>query len=193
MFERVPLHKASSHRDVRSLVYSKKYNVFFNLGDGAADEDRAGEDVVRALEEFNVPFTGADLKHYDILKPDMKMIAYYNDIKTPKFFVVQDVPTEEELRKLTCASALKYPLIVKHPHGFSSIGMTRTCKCCSFEDLARELTTFVKNHNCAMVEEFIVGDEVTVLTVATPKGTKVLPPVRVNFPPGEDFKHFDLK
>ncbi|KAL5477965.1 hypothetical protein EMCRGX_G024832 [Ephydatia muelleri] len=162
MFERVPLHKASSHRDVRSLVYSKKYNVFFNLGDGAADEDRAGEDVVRALEEFNVPFTGADLKHYDILKPDMKMIAYYNDIKTPKFFVF-------------------------HRHD------PPTCKCCSFEDLARELTTFVKNHNCAMVEEFIVGDEVTVLTVATPKGTKVLPPVRVNFPPGEDFKHFDLK
>ena len=193
MFERVPLHKASSHRDVRSLVYSKKYDVFFNLCDGAADEDRAGEDVVRALEEFNVPFTGADLKHYDISKPDMKMIAYYNNIKTPKFFVVQDVPTEVELRKLTCASALKIPLIVKHPHGFSSIGMTRTCKCCSFEDLARELTTFVKNHNCAMVEEFIVGDEVTVLTVATPKGTKVLPPVRVNFPPGEDFKHFDLK
>ena len=76
MFEKVPLHKASSHRDVRSLVYSKKYNVFFNLR-RAADEDRAGEDVVRALEEFNVPFTGADLKHYDISKPDMKMIAYY--------------------------------------------------------------------------------------------------------------------
>ena len=105
-FESVRLKKANSYRDIRSLVHSKKFDVFFNLCDGAKDEDRAGEDVVQALEEFNVPFTGVDFKHYDISKPDMKMIAYYNNIKTPKFFVVQEVPAEDELRQLISVSAL---------------------------------------------------------------------------------------
>ena len=192
-YENVTLKKATSYRDILSLVHSKKFDVYFNLTDGAKHEDRAGEDVIRALEELNVPFTGIDLEHCEISKPDAKITAYYNNIKTPKFFVVEDVPSEEELRQLICACALKYPLIVKHPHGDDSIGITRTSKCHNFEDLTRELTTHVKNYNCAMVEEFIVGDEVTILALATPNGTKVLTPVLVNFPPGEDFKHFDLK
>lgn len=190
-FETILIRKASSYRDIRSLVHSKKFDVFFNVCDGAMDEDCAGEDIVRALEELNVPFTGVDLDHYGRSKPDMKMIAYYNNVKTPNFFLVHDVPSEEELRQLT--SGLKYPLIVKHPQSHDSMGMTRTSKCRTLGDLTQELSAFVKKYNCALVEEFIVGDEVTVLAVATPNGTKVLPPVRINFQPGEDFKHFDLK
>ena len=190
-FESVSIKKANSYSHVRSLVHSKKFDIFFNLCDAAKDEDRAGDDVAQALEDFNVPYTGVDMRHPDLSKPDTKMIAYYNNIKTPKYFVVQDVPPAEELAQL--ASALKYPLIVKHPHGQNSIGLTRTSKCWTLEDLTRELTTLVDKYKCAMVEEFIVGDEVTVLAVATPNGTKVLLPVHMKFQPGEDFKHFDLK
>ncbi len=34
-------------------------DVYVNLCDGAWDEDRAGMEVVKALEMFKVPFTGA--------------------------------------------------------------------------------------------------------------------------------------
>lgn len=37
-------------RQVRDLARSKKYDVFVNLCDGAFDEDRAGQEVVDALE-----------------------------------------------------------------------------------------------------------------------------------------------
>ena len=190
-FESFNLKKTTSYSEIRNLVHSKRFDVFFNLCDGAKDNEFAGEEVVHALEEFNVPFTGADSKHFDPPKTEMKMIAYYNDIKVPNYFVVRDVPSVEELRRLT--SALKYPLIVKHPQGYASIGLTRTSKCLQFEDVVREVEAFVNKYQCALVEEFIVGDEVTVLAVATPTGIKVLPPVLMNFPPGEDFKHFNLK
>ena len=190
-FESVAIEKASSYSHVRSLVHSKKFDVYFNLCDGMKDEDRAGDDVAQALEEFNVPYTGVDMEQPQTTKPDMKMIAHYNNIKTPKFFVVEEIPSAEELAQL--ASGLKYPLIVKHPDGHNSIGITRASKCWTLEELARAVTTLIDKYKCAMVEEFIVGDEVTVLAVATPNGTKVLLPMRVIFQPGEDFKHFDLK
>eukprot|EP00731_Ephydatia_muelleri_P003281 Em0001g3281a len=142
------------------------------------DEDRAGDDVAQALEEFNVPYTGVDMEQPQTTKPDMKMIAHYNNIKTPKFFVVEEIPSAEELAQL--ASGLKYPLIVKHPDGHNSIGITRASKCWTLEELARAVTTLIDKYKCAMVEEFIVGDEVTVLAVATPNGTKVL------YPPGSE-------
>ena len=191
MFESFSIKKVTSYSDIRSLVHSKRFDVFFNLCFGVKDRESAGPDVVRALEEFNVPFTGADSKHYECTKTELKVTANNNNIKVPKYFVVQDVPSVEDLHRLT--SILKYPLIVKHPNGFDSIGMTPTSKCLQFEDVIREVELFVKKYQCALVEEFIVGDEATVLAVATPTGTKVLVPLRVVFPPGEDFKHFGLK
>jgi D-alanine-D-alanine ligase len=35
------------------------YDLFFNLCDGAADENRPGIEVVETLEHLGVPFTGA--------------------------------------------------------------------------------------------------------------------------------------
>ena len=43
---------------VKELV-AEGFDVFFNLCDGAADEDRPGIEVVQTLEELGVPFTGA--------------------------------------------------------------------------------------------------------------------------------------
>jgi hypothetical protein len=40
-----PLNKKSVFRDLRAIVKSGKFDVFFNLCDGAKDEDRAGEEV----------------------------------------------------------------------------------------------------------------------------------------------------
>ncbi|KNH09755.1 hypothetical protein XU18_0440 [Perkinsela sp. CCAP 1560/4] len=190
-FELVQLHKATSYRVVRSLVHSGKYDCFFNLCDGGKDEDRAGEEVVRALEEFEVPFTGADSAHFDPSKPEMKMIGYFAGINVPMHVVLQEVPTLSELRNFL--EGFTFPLIVKHPHACASSGMTKRSKCNTYEEVIEQVSIFIKRIKVAMIEEFIVGDEVTVLAVQTPNGTKVLPPAQMNFPDGEEFKHFDLK
>ena len=91
------------------------------------------------------------------------------------------------------AHGLAYPLIVKHPHGFNSVGMTRGSKCGDDRACWEQVGKTVGSFQGALVEEFVTGDEVTVLAVQTPGGTRVLPPVQMRFPEGEDFKHFDLK
>ena len=207
-FETYPLYKSTSYRDVRALVHSKKYDCFFVLCDGAKDEDRAGEDVLRALEEFNVPYTGANLEHYDPSKLEMKMQAFYSNIPVPEWCVFNQKLTSladmaNEITKsgivgmrdddLADEIKLEHPLIVKHPHGFNSVGMTKDSKCTTVSQLRMQVNKMVDNFHSALVERFIEGEEVTVLALQTKNGTKVLPPVKMRFSDGEDFKHFDLK
>eukprot|EP00760_Papus_ankaliazontas_P027478 PhM_4_TR3357/c0_g1_i1/m.87493/K01921/ddl; D-alanine-D-alanine ligase len=190
-FETVWIHKATSLIQLRALVASGKYDVYFNLCDGSADEDRAGEDVVRALETLNVPFTGSPSSCYDPTKMEMKMIAYYNNIKVPQYYLMSRPISKEELGRRT--AKLRYPLIVKHPQGYSSIGLTKASKCLDLDQLYTVATEFVATHHRALIEEFIVGDEATVLSIESPDGIRTFMPVQVNFPEGEEFKHFDLK
>ncbi|CUG90848.1 Hypothetical protein, putative [Bodo saltans] len=65
-FEIVELKKATVYKTVRALIKSGKYDVFYNQCDGAKDEDRAGEEVIRVLEEFKVPFTAAMSNCYEL-------------------------------------------------------------------------------------------------------------------------------
>lgn len=190
-FETVEIKKATSYRTIRALVKSEKYDIFYNQCDGAKDEDRAGEDVIRALEEFGVPFTASTSRCYELAKPDMKMIAHYAKIRSANHAVIEK---PEETRE-RCAH-LRFPVIVKHISGYSSIGMTKDCKCVSMDELAARVSRFVAEYQFALVEEFITGDEATVLACADssqPDGIRVFHPVKVTFPEGDDFKHFELK
>lgn len=59
------------------------FDVFFNLCDGAWDEDRAGAEVVDLLEKLGVPYTGADARFYDPTRLDMKRVALAYGLLTP--------------------------------------------------------------------------------------------------------------
>jgi D-alanine-D-alanine ligase len=53
------LKKATAVEQVTRLA-SEGFDLFFNLCDGAADDDTtSGIEVVQTLEKFGVPFTGA--------------------------------------------------------------------------------------------------------------------------------------
>lgn len=191
VFEIIELKKATVYKTVRALVKSGKYDVFYNQCDGAKDEDRAGEEVIRVLEEFKVPFTASMSSCYELSKPDMKMIAHYNKIASAQHAVIER--SEETAER---CGHLNFPVIVKHISGYSSIGMTKDCKCYNMEQLENRVERFIKEYQSALVEEFIVGDEVTVLACADssePSGVRVYHPVQVHFPEGDDFKHFELK
>ncbi|RNF12334.1 methyltransferase/D-alanine--D-alanine ligase [Trypanosoma rangeli] len=185
------IKKSTAYRQIRQLVKSRAFDVFYNQCDGAIDEDKAGVDVVQALESFNVPFTGAISKYYELSKPEMKRMAHYCAINTAPYAVLE---SGDDVRKL-CA-ALRFPLIVKHISGYSSVGMDKSCKVHTMDALEERVTRFIEQYQIALVEEFIPGDEVTVLVCADatqPGGIRIFPPVMVQFPAGEDFKHFQLK
>ena len=94
------------------------------------------------------------------------------------------------------ARRLRFPLIVKHPHSYSSVGLTRQSRVTNSRELVRETARIVETYGGALIEEFIEGREFTVL-VAEPRDDGedawVLDPIEFVFPEGESFKHFDLK
>jgi D-alanine-D-alanine ligase len=99
---------------VKQLIeLSKKgYDCFLNLCDGAWDEDRAGIEVVEALEKLNLPYTGAIPSFYDPSKELMKTTALYYGVPTPGFRTCWNLEEVSE-----AGQELRYPLIVKHHNG----------------------------------------------------------------------------
>jgi D-alanine-D-alanine ligase-like ATP-grasp enzyme len=182
--------KATAARQV-SEIARLGFDAVVNLCDGAGDEDRAGIEVVQALEKLNVAFTGAGSAFYDPSREAMKMACHSAGVDFPAYIVAGQV--EDAQRAMEC---LRFPLIVKHPHGYSSIGMTAQSRVVTEDQLGRQLARTISEFGSALVEEFIEGREFTVL-VAEGRDEReeawALQPVEFLFPEGESFKHFDLK
>lgn len=188
--ERHFLHKATAVRQVLDLA-KRGFDVFLNLCDGAWDEDRPGIEVVQVLERLQVPFTGADSAFYEPSRQTMKRICHYADIDSPAYAFASDPGGVE-----AAAEALRFPLIVKHPCGYASIGITRQSRVETIEELRVQAAKTVDAFGDALIEEFIEGREFTVLVAENPEDGNnplVYQPVEFVFPRGESFKHFDLK
>jgi D-alanine-D-alanine ligase-like ATP-grasp enzyme len=192
-FETQKILKKSSHETIKNLINSKQYDVYFNLCDGAEDEDRAGMDVVLSLEHYNVPFTGARSKYYELNKVEMKKIAKQYDINVPNHVIIR----ENDIKNLSdICKNLNFPVIIKHISGYGSVSITEKSKCTTFFDLQNIVPDFIKKYNVALIEEFIVGDEVTVLVCQDSESSekiKVFSPVKIIFPENVDFKFFEMK
>ncbi len=184
------IHKATAVRQVRELV-QQGFDLFINLCDGAWDEDRAGIEVVQALERYNVPFTGATSDFYEPTREDMKRVCHNYGIGTPRhYFAMAEADIEEAVQ------SLRFPMIVKHPNSYSSIGMTRSSRVETPTALRIETTRMIEQFGEALIEEFIDGREFTVLVVENAADTQnpvVFQAMEFLFPQGETFKHYDLK
>ncbi len=184
------LKKSEAQRAVPELV-SAGFDVFLNLCDGMSFEDIAGVDVVLALESASVPFTGPSSSLYSLTKEAMKRWAQSHGVRTPAFAIVR---SETEARR--AAETLRYPAIVKHVDGFGSIGLTPASRVTDTRALVEQANAMIADTGEALIEEFIEGDEYTVLVSEDPgafDGVRVYEPVQCGFPPGETFKHFELK
>ncbi len=184
------IHKLTAIRQVRDLV-RRGFDVFINLCDGAWDEDRPGIEVVQALERYGAAFTGAGTEFYEPTREMMKFVCHYWDIKTPAYIFVLDTGNLE-----IATRHLRFPLIVKHPNSYNSIGLTRSSCVETIEQLYHQVSLMLENFGGALIEEFIAGREFTVLVVENPHDEHnpvAYTPVEFCFPPGESFKHFDLK
>jgi hypothetical protein len=100
---------------LRELDGRTEFDVYLNLCEGYendvdADWDYHGIDVVRALEELNLPFTGADSRFFDPTREQMQAAAEVHGVGFAKGYRVRSV---EEAQKLV--NNLRYPIMVKHP------------------------------------------------------------------------------
>jgi D-alanine-D-alanine ligase-like ATP-grasp enzyme len=168
------------------------YDVFLNLCDGAWDEDRAGIEVPEALERLGVAFTGARARFYEPSRTAMKMAAHSVGVKVPPFVTVRGTEDSTDL----ILTKLRFPMIVKHPNSYASIGMTAASRVTTAEELRTQVRQNAEKFGSALVEEFIEGREYTVLVTEPMKGHDMpwaLAPAEFVFPEGETFSHFDVK
>ena len=166
-------------------------DVFLNLCDGAWDGEAPGIEVVQALERLDVPFTGATSAFYEPSREAMKRVCHAWGVNAPAAVVVR---RPEDLER--AAETLRFPLIVKHPSSYSSIGLTRASRVETPKALRVQVEAMIAKYGSARVEEFIEGEEYTVLVAENPDDLErptAYVPIGYTFPEGETFKHYDLK
>lgn len=188
--ETVYIDKAKAVRQVVELS-RRGFDVFINLCDGAWDEDRAGIEVVQTLEKLGLPFTGATSNFYEPTREMMKRVCHFWGIKAPAYVFAADAQSVE-----LAVTSLRFPMIVKHPNSYSSIGLTKESRVETPAALREQATRMIDAFGGTLIEEFIEGREFSVL-VAENADDALDPfayhPVEFRFPKGESFKHFDLK
>jgi D-alanine-D-alanine ligase len=169
----------------------RRFDIYLNMCDGAADENRPGLDVVLALESLNLPFTGAASHYYEPTREQMKSVCQAYGVRAPQGVAVTNLDNLKAKMK-----RMRYPLIVKHPNSYGSIGIIKESRVTCFEELQTQVSRVLDLFGGALVEEFIEGGEFSVLVSENPDDPQnpiTYVPVEVTFPPGESFKHTDMK
>lgn len=184
------LRKATSVEHVTRLV-GEGFDLFFNLCDGAADQDTPGIEVVRTLEAHGVAFTGATSAFYEPSREAMKQACRAEGIATPDYVLARGEADVER-----AAATLRFPLFVKHHNSYSSIDLSRRSRVRSPAGLRQQARKIMRRHGAALIEEFIEGTECTVLVAENPTDPArpvTYTPIQYRFPDGETFKHSAMK
>ena len=183
--------KHESVKEVERLIAGGRFDLFFNLCDGAADQDIPGIEVVEALEKAEVPFAGASSNFYEPTRIQMKEACAAVGVAAPAYVMAT---TPEDVER--AAETLRFPLFVKHYSSYASVDISRRSRVRTPEGLRIQSRKIMSRHGAALIEEFIDGIECTVLIAENPKDPKrpiAYTPVQYQFPKGEEFKHEKLK
>lgn len=181
---------------LRALDARNEFDVYINLCEGYEKDDRGEEgydgiEVIKALEELNLPFTGADSKFFDPTREQMQAAADAHEVGFAKGYRVS---SPVEAKRLV--EGLRYPIMVKHPQSYGSTGMIKESRCDSLEEVLTQVERVCNEYGAARMEEFIVGREFNVLIVDNPDDFSqpiAYPPTELVFPPGEEFWHTVVK
>jgi len=181
---------------LRALDARKVFDVYLNVCEGYEENDLGEEgykyvDVINALEELNLPFTGADSTFFDPTREQMQAAADAHGVGFAKGYRVN---SKDEAKRLV--EGLRYPIMVKHPQSYGSTGMIKESRCDSLEEVLAQVERVCAEYGAARMEEFIVGREFNVLVVDNPDDFSkpiAYPPTELVFPPGEEFWHTVVK
>jgi len=181
---------------LKALKARNEFDVYLNVCEGYEldDEDEngyEGVEVVKALEELGLPFTGATSNMFDPTREEMQAAADAQGVGFAKGYRVGSAAEAEQLAK-----TLRYPIMVKHPQSYGSTGMIKESRCESLDEVLTQVERVCKEYGAARMEEFIVGREFNVLVVDNPDDFNspiAYPPTELMFPPGEEFWHTVVK
>jgi D-alanine-D-alanine ligase len=178
-------------KDQINQQIKKNFDVFVNLCDGTPDDELSGIGLVKFLEELGVAFTGASSDFFDPTRIEMKQSAQVANVPTPGTVFLENIKNINDL----CAK-LHFPLLVKPQNGYASVGLSRESRVDNNSDLEKQVRKILSRFGGAMIEEFIEGREFTTLIAENaydPQNPVTFQPVEFQFPPGESFKHYDMK
>jgi D-alanine-D-alanine ligase len=184
------LEKSTSVEQVKRRI-GEGFDLYFNLCDGAADEDSPGIEVVRTLEAHGVAFTGATSEFYEPSREAMKAACRAQRIATPDYVLAR---SQDDVER--AAASLRFPLFVKHYSSYSSVDLSRRSRVATPAGLRQQARKIMRRHGAALIEEFVEGTECTVLVAENPDDPlrpKTYTPIQYRFPEGETFKHSSMK
>jgi D-alanine-D-alanine ligase-like ATP-grasp enzyme len=189
-FHHAFLRKVSTFTQIRELA-KQGFDIFVNLCEGYLDSDVPSIDVILALEQLKLPFTGPTSALYDPPKDLMKLVALSSGVNVPAWVLARttaDLPT--------AAATLRFPLFVKPSAYGDSMGIDDRSLVSSVVELEHQACAKMPEFGSLLIEEYVDGREFTVLVYGTPDASEApvaLAPIEFLFPPGARFKTYDLK
>jgi len=184
------LNKVSTFSRIKALQ-RLGFDIFVNLCEGYRDSDVPSIDVIHALEDLNLPFTGPTSRLYDPPKDLMKLVALSSGVGVPAWQLVG--PGDDAT---AAARALRFPLFVKPSAYGDSLGIDEHSLVTTPEELERQVAAKLPEFGRLLVEQYIDGREFTVLVMAGQDhgaAPVAFTPIEFLFPPGPHFKTYDLK
>lgn len=163
---------------IQSLTASNRYDIIFNLAEGIGSRNRESE-IPMLLEIFGIPYIGSDPLTLGMTldKQVAHDILIANGIPCPKCFSY-----ENQNGLIRFIDEIDRKVIVKCLHEGSSIGITKKSVSSDFNQVIMLIQQIEQLYNQnAFIEEYIDGDEYTVLVMGNENSLQVYPPLRVLF------------
>lgn len=177
------LSKEGAIEQLKTIV-TEGYDFIWSFLWGTGDSeyaDVAGIEAVKFLESTGHPMLGTSSRYLSITKEDVKKAAaLLGTFKVPNWSLVRENMDFH-------AEGLDYPLIVKPTHSLGSLNMTQKSVVSSKTELEEQISWLrskIRPHETILVEEFISGEEVSVMVLETKDGTIALHPLVYTFPEG---------
>ena len=148
-------------REFSGKIFHDKVDFVFNIAEGRGAYRSREAQVPSILEMLDIPYSGSDPQCLAICldKPLTKKLVALEGVSTPNWRVISN---RQELHQIDSYD-FTFPAVVKPAYEGSSKGISLT----SVVEDAKQAIEVVeslleKYHQPAMVEEIILGDEVTV-------------------------------
>ncbi|MFB2979863.1 hypothetical protein ACE1CM_27290 [Microseira sp. BLCC-F43] len=188
--DHVFLNKATTYRQLKELK-NQGYDIFVNLCTGCLDWDVPSIDVIVALEQLDLPYTGPTFDLYAPSKELMKHIAYIAGVQTPAFVKIETLSDVKN-----ACQRLQFPLFAKPAAAMDSLGIDNKSYITTKEALQSKVANLLTHFDLVLIEEYISEKEFTVLVAANFEDRDspiTYQSLEFVFPEGERFKTYNLK
>jgi len=148
-------------REFLGKILHEKVDFVFNIAEGRGTYRSREAQVPSILEMLDIPYSGSDPQCLAICleKPLTKKLVASEGVNTPTWRVISD---RQELRQIDGCD-FPFPAIIKPAYEGSSKGIRLTSVVEDAKQAIEVMESLLeKYHQPAMLEEVILGDEVTV-------------------------------